>query len=120
MRKTVDNRLSSCEIFAIEADRTAFEAWNENDSEFDYSFAKKIIMTAIEEVLTEKQRRYFFMYHIEGLTIRKIAEIESVSPATVSKTLIRAAKKMHERLRWSNPRFFNSQPPTRNRRINHG
>lgn len=108
---------SSSDIFDLQANKVAFEKWNTNDPEYDYAFTKKIILSAVNEVLSEKQRLYFTMYHIDGLTVRRIAQMEGVNSGTVSRTLLRAAKKLHAVLRWSNPIFLNTPEPTRNRRI---
>ena len=112
--------LSSSEIFDIQANKVAFDDWNTNDSEFDYSFAKKCVFTAINEVLTEKQRLYFTMYHINGMKISDIAELEGVNKGTVSRTLMRASKRLYSVLRWSNPVFMNAPASTRNKRIIYG
>lgn len=52
------------------------------------------LMKLIECVLTPVQREYLLMYHRDGFTIRRIAEICRVNPSTVSRTVRRAKQRL--------------------------
>ena len=52
--------------------------------------ARSILATC----LTETQRRRYFLYHRDGLTYRKIAELEGVDPMAIQRSLKYAEKKI--------------------------
>lgn len=109
---------SPSEIFEFQADAIQFAKWNENEVETDFvSHAKKATLKALNEELTEKQKRYFTLYHINRTSIEEIAKLEGVNKSTVSRTLTRARKKMSKVLRYTAPYLLNEQAETRNRRV---
>ena len=99
-----DRRLSSAEIFELQANKRQFSEWNENEPEVDFvNHAKVAALAAINQELTEVQKRYYIMYHLDGISIPKIAELEGVNRSTVSRTLTRASKKLARILRYAAP-----------------
>ncbi|MBQ9045547.1 MAG: sigma-70 family RNA polymerase sigma factor [Oscillospiraceae bacterium] len=48
----------------------------------------------IRDVVTEKQFRRLWLYHVSGLTEQKIADLESVGQSRISKSLMAAEKRI--------------------------
>ena len=111
------SQYSSAEIFGFMSDELQYRKYFEGESHDEFlEHAKKAIMVAINEDLTEKQRKYYTQYYLNGISIPEIASMECVNKSTVSRTLTRATIKIHKAMRYSAPRFLHSQPNTKNRR----
>lgn len=52
------------------------------------------MVVQLKDKLTETQFRRLWMYHVDGLTIDEIGEIEGISHQNVSKSIIAAEKKI--------------------------
>ena len=114
-------KYSSAEIFELQANASQFAKWDENEEDADFvAHAKKAAMIALAEELTDKQKKYYVMYHLNNLSIPEIAEMEGVNKSTVSRTITRAAKRLAKVLRYSAPHLLNASAPARNKRDNHG
>ena len=115
------SQLSGAQIFELEADRKQFEDWRENVGDADFvAHSKYAALVAMDEELTEKQRMYFDMYYLHGLTIVQIAQQQGVNKSTVSRSLIRAKRKLQKVLRYSAPHLLNTPCTLKNRRIPNG
>lgn len=56
---------------------------------------KEILGRIIQGELTECQRQTFLAYHLQGLTMTRIAAIQGVNKSTVCRTLKRAEQKIY-------------------------
>ena len=52
------------------------------------------MVVQLKDKLTETQFRRLWMYHVEGLTIDEIGEVEGISHQNVSKSILAAEKKI--------------------------
>lgn len=93
-------------------DKQAYNYWfhrefrlDEDDGDGSLQRMSKIIYTAINSELTEKQRIYFWLYYMEGLTLKEISVAQNVSVSSVSRTIKRARSRMKRVLKYANPRF---------------
>lgn len=55
---------------------------------------------AMLEELTDRQRQIMMMYHADELNMRQIADVLSIHPSTVSRTLKRAENNLRRCLRY--------------------
>lgn len=55
---------------------------------------RRMLMKGLDSCLTPIQRRRLWLYCVDGLTVRQIAEIEKASFQSVDKTVIAAKRKM--------------------------
>ena len=62
---------------------------------------KKNLGLAIDRELTETQRKYINDFYFKGLSVTKIAEKYAVNKSTVSRTLMRARRKLERVLKYS-------------------
>ena len=116
-------RYSSAEIFQHKSDVQQFRAWDNgrNEPDTDYvAHSKKCLMVALESELTETQRQYYTMYHLDGMTMAEIAATAGVSISCVSRTLKRANARLGNVLRYSAPHLLNASVQTKNRRVRDG
>lgn len=112
---------SKYEIFQLQSDAIQFKEWNANEGDADFvSHSKKAVIIAFNEELTEKQKLYYTMYHLQGISIPKIASMLGVNRSTVSRTITRARRKLARVLRYSAPHLMNQKPEKRNRRVRDG
>lgn len=72
----------------------------------DLSYPKKVLSKALEDILTEKQKRYMFLYYGQLYTMQQIADMEGVSKPTISRTLKRARIRAHKVLKFTHPAFL--------------
>lgn len=111
------SRYSSSEIFQLQTDADQFRQWDANEPDADFvAHSKKCLMVAIESELTEKQRQYYTMYHLESMTMEAIAKKTGVSKSCVSRTIQRANARLARCLRYSAPHLLNAPVQARNRR----
>lgn len=109
---------SSSEIFDFQADAIQFKKWNANEPETDFvSHAKKAVLHALNNELTDKQREYYTLYHLNGFSISEIARMKAVNKSTVSRMLAMAQKKMSRVMRYTAPHLLLSPMQERNRRV---
>ena len=103
-------------FFEILANEKKFQDWNANKEEVFTDHSKKAALVGFSEELTEKQKRYFAMYYVQGFSIQKIASLDGINKSTVSRTLSRAKSKLQKVLRYSAPHLLNAGCEKRNRR----
>lgn len=80
----------------------------------DIRFTKEALAVAIEERLSEKQRKYFLAYYTEGLTMTEIAEKYNVSKGVVSRLIGKARRRIWEVMRYTNRKFLHTEMPKQN------
>lgn len=103
-------------------DSAAFEMWlqSENgDNLADLDRAKRMLPIVLEECVTPIQKEYILDYYVGQMSVREIAEMRSVNPATVSRTIRRGLDKAYGYLRFVSPLFIKKQKkrvPLRNGR----
>lgn len=98
-------------------DYIQYKKWSESEPEIDYSqHIKNCLSIAIQEELSETQRLYFSLYHLEGVPIHEIADICGVNKSTVSRVLRAANNNLARVLRYSSPFLLNKTPNNKNKR----
>lgn len=113
--------MAGAEIFEFHAHAKALEEWKEDQEDTDFfTHCKKAVMVALDRELTERQRRVYVMYYLDGISIPQIAVQLSVNKSTVSRTLKRATERLYRVMRYSTPRLLHAQAARRNRRENNG
>ena len=55
---------------------------------------------ALREEVTDRQRQVLFLYYVQGLNMRQIAEALGVERSTVSRTLKRGEERIRHRMRY--------------------
>lgn len=55
---------------------------------------------ALREEVTHRQRQVLFLYYVQGLNMRQIAEALGVERSTVSRTLKRGEERIRRRMRY--------------------
>lgn len=63
--------------------------------------AKRNLKSALNELLTPKQRMYLSMYYFEGLSMGEIGARVGVNKSTVSRTVARARARLNKALKYS-------------------
>lgn len=84
--------------------RAQYRAWLKMQGEANeeqLERLKKNLGMAIDRELTEPQRKYINDFYFKGLSVTKIAEKYAVNKSTVSRTLIRARRKLERVLKYS-------------------
>lgn len=99
-------------VVKFHQDKQAYDYWfhrefgsGEDDSDGSLRRMSKLIYTAINSELTVKQRIYFWLYYMEGFTLKEISAEQNVSISAVSRTIKRARSRMKRVLKYANPRF---------------
>ena len=114
-------RYSSAEIFDIQTNAYQFSKWIQQEAEcceIDYmSHVKNSALLAFNRELSEKQKRYFRAYFMEGKTVTDIANLYGVNKSTVSRTLTVAKNKLRKVLVYSAPHLHSATETIRNRRL---
>lgn len=96
----------------LQLSHAAFELWLQSDSGdnlADLDRAKKMLPIVLEECVTAVQRGYMLKYYVEQMSVREIAEMYDVNPATVSRTIRRGIDKAYGYLRFTSPLFIKKQ-----------
>lgn len=84
--------------------KTEYRLWLESQGEANEEQLKRLkknLGMAIDRELTEPQRKYINDFYFKGLSVTKIAEKYAVNKSTVSRTLIRARRKLERVLKYS-------------------
>lgn len=100
-------------------DLAAYKLWQKalNDTpDFAIQHSKHCMSVALKEELTLKQKQYLMSYYADGLSMPEIAEHWGVNKATVSRTIMRAERRLFRAVRYSNPAFLKLPMP----KIRHG
>lgn len=99
-------------LLDYQLDSAAFEMWlqSENgDNLADLDRAKKMLPIVLEECVTQIQREYILDYYVGQMSVYEIAEMRSVNPATVSRTIRRGLDRAYGYLRFVSPLFIKKQ-----------
>lgn len=72
----------------------------------DLTTAKRKLKQAINDELTETQRRYVFDYYIKGHSMEAIGITYGVNKSTVSRTIKRARRRLYRVLKYTNESFL--------------
>ena len=70
---------------------------------------------ALREEVTDRQRQVLFLYYVQGLNMRQIAEALGVERSTVSRTLKRGEERIRRRMRYSGGDLLKAQTRGRSR-----
>ena len=71
---------------------------------------------ALREEVTHRQRQVLFLYYVQGLNMRQIAEALGVERSTVSRTLKRGEERLRHRLRYGGADLMKARRGKRVRR----
>lgn len=91
-------------------DAAAYQNWLEhpqNDNP-DHVRVLKALKMALDQELSDCQRRYVTAYYVEGLTVTQVAERYHITRATVSRTLTRARRRLWRVVRYSSIRLLHT------------
>ena len=91
-------------------DSAAYQNWLEhpqNDNP-DHARVLKALNMALNQELSDCQRRYVTAYYMEGLTVTQVAERCGVNASTVSRTLARARRRLCRVVRYSSIRLLHA------------
>ena len=109
------SQYSAAEIFQFQSDEMQFKKWNTNESDADFvEHAKKVVLFAIQNELTEKEREYYTLYYVQRMPMTEIAKLKGVYKSTVSRALTRATKKLHNVMRYTAPHLLHTEAKTGN------
>ncbi|MBR5534953.1 MAG: sigma-70 family RNA polymerase sigma factor [Ruminiclostridium sp.] len=70
---------------------------------------------ALREDVTRRQQQVLFLYYVQGLNMRQIAEALGVERSTVSRTLKRGEERIRRRMRYSGGDLLKAQTRGRSR-----
>lgn len=59
---------------------------------------RRLLMEGVDSCLTQSQRRRLWLYYVDGLTVRQIAEAENVKHQSIAECLAAAKKKLQKYL----------------------
>lgn len=111
------SQYSSSEIFEIIESKNQYEKWVESETDLDFAdHMKRAAVAAYNRELSDRQKQYFTMRFLKGLSVREIARIAGVNPSTVSRTIKRASNNLAKVLRYSAPHLLNAQTQLKKRR----
>ena len=88
-------------LFDNTASLQAWERENAPDNAEVLARAKRNLKSALNELLTPKQRMYLSMYYFEGLSMEEIGARVGVNKSTVSRTVSRARARLNRALKYS-------------------
>ena len=67
------------------------------------------LAAALREEVTDRQRQVLFLYYVQGLNMRQIAEALGVERSTVSRTLKRGEERLRHRIRYGSADLMKSR-----------
>ncbi|MBR2491611.1 MAG: sigma-70 family RNA polymerase sigma factor [Ruminiclostridium sp.] len=70
---------------------------------------------ALREDVTPRQQQVLFLYYVQGLNMRQIAEALGVERSTVSRTLKRGEERIRRRIRYNGGDLLDAQTGRRSR-----
>ena len=91
-------------------DSAAYQNWLKQPQcdSAEHDHVLKALKMALDQELTDCQRRYVTAYYAEGLTVTQVAERCHVNRATVSRTLARARRRLCRVVRYSSIRLLHA------------
>ncbi len=93
-------------LFAADMALYARALSEENTNAEELSRVKLALFRALNEDITEKQRRYLLRYYGEGKNMVEIGEEFGVDKSTVSRTIKRGEARLRRCLRYGAKRFL--------------
>ena len=89
-------------------DQYALDLWKHESDEEDlfHEHLLNALRVAVAEELTEVQRRYIQEYYYNLKTYKEIANMFSVNPATVCRSVALAKKRLEKVLRYATPELL--------------
>ena len=70
---------------------------------------------ALREEVTDRQRQVLFLYYVQGLNMRQIAEALGVERSTISRTLKRGEERIRHRMRYGGADLMQARRGKRSR-----
>ena len=70
---------------------------------------------ALREEVTDRQRQVLFLYYVQGLNMRQIAEALGIERSTVSRTLKRGEERIRRRMRYGGAALMKARKSPRTR-----
>ena len=70
---------------------------------------------ALREDVTPRQQQVLFLYYVQGLNMRQIAEALGVERSTISRTLKRGEERIRHRMRYGGADLMRARRGTRSR-----
>lgn len=70
---------------------------------------------ALREEVTDRQRQVLFLYYVQGLNMRQIAEALGIERSTVSRTLKRGEDRIRRRMRYGGADLMKARKSPRTR-----
>ena len=67
---------------------------------------------ALREEVTDRQRQVLFLYYVQGLNMRQIAEALGIERSTVSRTLKRGEERLRHRIRYGDAHLMRARKGT--------
>ncbi len=93
-------------LFAADMALYARALSEENTNTEELSRVKLALFRALNEDITEKQRRYLLLYYGEGKNMVEIGQEFGVDKSTVSRTIKRGEARLRRCLRYGAKRFL--------------
>ena len=91
------------------ADMAEYARAMSGDNSAQHRQLKRNLVRALQEDVTEKQRRCLLMYYGDGLNMREIGERLGVDKSTVSRTIKRGERRLKRCLRYGAEAFLNDR-----------
>lgn len=90
----------------LKRDRQTYKNWfqeltSSGTNEQELEHLKKVVILAIEELLTETQRAQFLAYYVDGMAMADIAGRYGIDKSSVSRTIKRARVRLQRVLKYA-------------------
>ena len=96
-------------LFEFWGDKSQYAAWLQGEfaEEADFhAHTLNALRVAMDEELTDTQRKYMEMFFIYGMSMKDIGQELGVAKATVSRTINCGLDRLYHVLRYANPRYL--------------
>ena len=96
-------------LFEFWGDKSQYAAWLQEEfaEEADFhAHTLNALRVAMDEELTDTQRKYMEMFFIYGMRMKDIGQELGVATATVSRTINCGLDRLYHVLRYANPRYL--------------
>lgn len=96
-------------LFEFWGDKSQYAAWLQGEfaEEADFhAHTLNALRVAMDEELTDTQRKYMEMFFIYGMRMKDIGQELEVATATVSRTINCGLDRLYHVLRYANPRYL--------------
>ena len=98
-------------LFEFLSDNYAYQEWVEKEEGHSciVDHIKKATLFAMENELSEAQKRYITHYVLEGMTMSEIADMYHINKSTVSRVIFAGRKNLMHVLRYTAPWLLNAE-----------